>query len=432
MESNQQFGGNDEQGLALAHGTGRCTRVTNCQVCGNPELQTVVFLGYLPPVNKMVKIGTQPFEQAAYPAELLYCQVCRLVQLGLIVDPEILFPPEYPYTSSTTRILRENFAELYSECRRFVDLGGDDLVVDIGSNDGNLLSNFVDNHRVTGVTPEEIGRLAIEKGIPTIIDYFNDRSVGQILETQGPAKLVTATNVFAHMENIHQVVRCVDSLLSDDKGVFISESHYWLPLVETLQYDTIYHEHMRYYSLTSIKYLLDQHGFEVFNAKRIPTHGGSIRVYAARSGQYEIQPSIAELLEEEAGVLTMDCMARFKSDVLQSKLALNALLKDIKAEGKSVYGIAAPSRASTLVNYCGLDDGSIDCVVEVPGSHKIGNYMPGTIIPIVDEQLLFENQPDYAMLLAWHIADELAPILRAKGFKGKFIVPLPKPGIMAL
>src|SRR3989344_4972010 len=170
--------------------------VENCQVCNSANLVPFLFLGYLPPVNTMHPVGQSPHEQPSYPAQLLYCENCSLVQLGLIVSPKILFPPEYPYTSSTTKILRENFAELYREAVTIVNLGRTDLVVDIGSNDGNLLSNFKGNHRVLGVTPEQIGKLAIEKGIPTIIDFFRKSVAEDILKKQGNAKIITATNVF--------------------------------------------------------------------------------------------------------------------------------------------------------------------------------------------------------------------------------------------
>jgi C-methyltransferase C-terminal domain/Putative zinc binding domain/Methyltransferase domain len=404
--------------------------VTHCQICRSTKLKSVLFLGYLPPVNHMRPIGQRPQEEAAYPAELLFCEECTLVQLGLVVDPSILFPKEYPYTSSTTKILRDNFAELYQEASSLIKLDAKDLVVDIGSNDGNLLSNFQGKHRVQGITPEDIGKLAIARGIPTIQDYFTKKVAAQVVAEQGKAKIVTATNVFAHIDNIHDVMEAILSMLPDD-GVFISESHYLLPLVETLQYDTIYHEHLRYYSLKSLKWLLDKHELEIFHAKPIPTHGGSIRVYAARKGKYPVKPSVAEqLAKEDKTGLGFEPLLKFRDKVINSKLELMALLKDIKAKKQRVYGISAPSRASTLVHYVGLDDGLMEYVLEVKGSHKTGKYMPGTLIPVEDEARLFTDQPEYALLLSWHIADELIPKLQAKGFRGKFIVPLPTPRIV--
>ena len=404
--------------------------VEECQVCACPDLEPVLFLGYLPPVNKMRQINDRPCEQSSYPAQLLYCPQCHLVQLGLIVDPTILFPSEYPYTSSTTKVLRDNFADLYQECRTIVELKSDDLVVDIGSNDGNLLSNFVAHHNVLGITPEEIGKVAIERGIPTLIDYFNRELAVRIQAEKGAAKIITATNVFAHIPQVNDVVESILELLTDD-GVFISESHYLLPLIETLQYDTIYHEHMRYYSLASLQSLLETHGLQVIHAKRIPTHGGSIRVYAARKERYPVKDSVEQQLKQEAPVvLNTESLAEFKRRVVLSKLELHALLHSIKKQKKRIYGIGAPSRASTLINYVGIDDGIVDCVLEIEGSHKVGKYVPGTLIPVVNEERLFTDQPEYAMLFSWHIADELIPKLRQKGFNEAFIIPLPEPHIV--
>lgn len=421
-----------ERTMKLAAGTGSSVVVTTCQVCDSSELESILFLGYLPPVNLMRKIGARPHEQASYPAELLRCRKCQLVQLGLIVDPAVLFPPEYPYTSGTTKILRDNFAELYREAKGIIGLDPKDLVVDIGSNDGTLLSNFSGaGHAVQGIEPAEVGNLANQRNIPTLISFFGPSAAKTVRQQRGLAKIVTATNVFAHMENIHEILDSIISLLSD-QGVFISESHYLLPLVETLQYDTIYHEHLRYYSLESLEYLLKMHGLTVIHAKRIPTHGGSIRVYAAKRGTYPVRETVEAIRQEEqrAG-LNAASLREFRARVVQSKLELHALLLDMKRRGARVYGIGAPSRASTLINYVGIDDGIMDCVLEVKDSHKVGKYIPGTVIPVEEESRLYQDQPEYAMLLSWHIADELAPKLKQKGFKGKFIVPLPTPRVMA-
>src|SRR5205085_29895 len=215
-------------------------------------------------------------------------------------------------------------------------------------------------------------------------------------------------------------------------GIFISESHYLVSLLETLQYDTIYHEHLRYYSLTTLNRLLEMHGLEVVHALRIPTHGGSIRVYCARKGHYAVRNTVDELLAMESAALTREKLASFRIKVVQTKLGLYTLLKDIKADSQRVYGIGAPSRASTLINYVGLDDGILDCVLEIQGSYKVGKYIPGTLIPVLDESHLFEDQPEFALLLSWHIAPELMANLSKKGFRGKYIVPLPEPRVIAL
>jgi hypothetical protein len=380
----------------------------------------------------MRTVGERPHEQPAYPAELLRCRKCQLVQIGLIVDPAILFPPEYPYTSGTTRILRENFAELQREATPLLGLSGTELVVDIGSNDGTLLSNFHKaGHPVCGVEPTLMANLANERGIRSIMAFFGPAAAAEVVQQCGPATVVTATNVFAHIEGIHDIVASILTMLAAD-GVFISESHYLMSLIETLQYDTIYHEHLRHYSLESISYLLDMHGLEVIHAKRIPTHGGSIRVYAARKGTRPVQPSVQQVLNEERGAGALPArLAEFKHRVAMSKLHLHALLSGLLAKGARVYGVGAPSRASTLINYVGLDRELLDCVVEIAGSYKVGKYMPGTLVPVIDEGRLFEDQPEFALLLSWHIADELIPKLKERGFKGQYIVPLPEPRIVS-
>ena len=415
--------------LPLAAGTGSSVVVDRCQVCGCTDLRTVLFLGYMPPVNQMRTIGQAPHEQPAYPASMLHCPKCELVQLGLIVDPAILFPPEYPYTSGTTRILRENFAELYRECKHMIEPVADNLVVDIGSNDGTLLSNFASNHRVHGIEPTDMGHLANdERGIPTTVAFFNRESATKVRDEHGAATIITATNVFAHMENVHDIIESILQLLDDD-GAFVCEVHYLMSLIETLQYDTIYHEHMRYYSLTSLKNLLEMHGLEVFHARRIPTHGGSIRVYSSRKGTRQMQSSVQTILDEEAATGEAG-LNGLQGRVVNSKLQLLSMLRDIKQRGQRVYGIGAPSRASTLVTYTGLDEGIMDCVLEIKGSYKIGKCMPGTLIPVQEESRLFDDPPDYALLLSWHIAEELMPKLREKGFRGGFIIPLPEPRIV--
>ena len=404
--------------------------VDKCQICSSEKLQSVLFMGYLPPVNKMRRIGERPKEESAYPAELLSCPDCGLLQLGLVVSPEILFPAEYPYTSSTTKILRDNFAELYTECTSILKLGKDDLVVDIGSNDGNLLSNFKDSHRVLGITPEDIGKIAIKKGIPTILDYFRTQSVEKVVKEYGKPSLVTATNVFAHIDNVNDIVKLIIEMLGKN-GVFISESHYLLPLIEDLQFDTVYHEHLRYYSLHALKNLFERHGLEIFHARRIPTHGGSIRVYTARKGEFPVKDSVRKLLDAEHPiVLGKVSLDKFRMNVENAKLSLMKLLSGIFKEGRKIYGISAPSRASTLINFCAIDDGVMQCVLEIKGSHKIGYYIPGTLIPILEESKLYEDQPDYALIFSWHIAGELMPKLKAKGFKGDFVIPLPVPRII--
>src|SRR5262249_31600979 len=243
--------------VARAAGSGASVPVECCQVCGHAPLVQVLSLGYMPPVNQMVAIGEVPRQQPWFPTDLLHCAKCELVQLGLSVDL-IIFTQEYPYTSGTTKLLRDNFAELYSEASAMLELKPQDLVIDIGSNDGTLLSNFK-SHRVLGIEPTEVGKIANSRGIPTLKHYFTPEGATEVKREHGPARVVTAANCFAHIEDVHSIVEAILDLLAPD-GVFISESHYLIGLLERLQYDTIYHEHLRYYSLTSLANLLKMHG----------------------------------------------------------------------------------------------------------------------------------------------------------------------------
>ena len=405
--------------------------VCDCQICGSTDLKQVLFLGYIPPVNYMPKIGTRATEHFSFPAELLQCSKCHLVQLGCAVNKDHIFPEEYPYVSGTTKILSTNFEKLVEECTSyFYKPAKTDLIVDIGSNDGTLLSKWLPHDcRVCGVEPTGRAQLAINRGIETYNEFFCKDVAQRIVVEKSKAKVITAANVFAHIDGMDDVMEGIRELL-DDEGLFISESHYLLDLVNTLQYDTVYHEHLRYYSLTALNYLFQEYGFEVVHAKRIPTHGGSIRVYAARPGVYAVRDSVAELLLKEKPLINGNLLKQFSQDVLKNKRSLWALLASIKNEDKRIYGISAPSRASTLVNYVGIDSSIIDCILEVSGSPKIGKTMPGTDIPVLEESILLEEQPEYAFIFSWHIAEELIPKLKSKGYKGKFIIPLPVPTLV--
>ena len=399
-----------------------------CQFSNKKDLKLIISLGYLPPVNKFLKINSINSQSVFFPTELVYSPSSKLVQLSTIVNKSVVFPRSYPYTSSTTKILRDNFAELSNECEKLIDFNSKDLIVDIGSNDGNLLSNFKKIRRL-GVTPENIGKLAIKKGIPTLLKYFDRKTANLIKKKYGKAKIITATNVFAHIDNIIELMHNVLTVLKDD-GVFVTESHYLMPLIKDLQYDTIYHEHLRYYSLTSLKNIFDKFKLEIIHAKEIPTHGGSIRVYVAKKNNYKKSKIVKKILNKEKKLLNWKKFLEFRDQVVSSKLQLLALIKKIKDKKKSIYGVGAPSRATTLINYTGLTKEIVDCICEVNNSYKVGHYMPGTNIPVVSEKIIFKKKPEYLLLLSWHISKELINSLRKKGYKGKFIVPLPSPRII--
>lgn len=308
---------------------------------------------------------------------------------------------------------------------------GGDFVVDVGSNDGTLLSKFLKRgFKVLGIEPTGAGDLAKAAGIPTETLFFSETTGQGVMTRHGKARIVACANCFAHIEDVHSVVRGVLALLDDD-AVFINESHYLVPLLDDLQYDTIYHEHLRYYSLAAQKALFEMHGLEIIHARPIPSHGGSIRVYAARKGKRQVQPSVERMLAAEAARGPWEAqLADFRQRVVASKLRLYTLLAELKAGGMRIIGVGAPSRASTMITYVGLDADIIEAVGEVPGSRKIDRYMPGTLIPVLDEAKLLATQPDVALMFSWHIADELIPKLRARGFKGRFLIPLPEPRLV--
>lgn len=406
--------------------------IHDCQVCGADNLVPIISLGTMPPVNEMPEIGeTKPVEMR-FPLDLVRCTSCGLVQVSCEVNSAILFPKTYPYLSGSTGSLLKNFANLAEEAEKTLGLTKDDLVLDIGSNDGSLLSKFADlGIGVLGVEPTDACLNARANGIETINEFFTESLATSILADRGVVSLITAANVFAHINDVNAVLRGIVSLIGGD-GVFISESHYLQSVLTELQYDTIYHEHLRYYSLTSLATLFEQHGLSIFKVVRIPSHGGSIRVYASASDRFSRDASVDDMFQEEQRLGLADGRLDnvFADRVRENKLALVEMLAKIKLKGNRIVGIGAPSRASTLLNYTGIDESYLDAVLELPSSKKIGKFMPGTSIPVIDERHLFEQQPEYALLLSWHIAEELCHALRCKGFAGKFIQPLPSPCII--
>jgi ribosomal protein L20A (L18A) len=279
-----------------------------------------------------------------------------------------------------------------------------------------------------GIEPTDVGKLARKSGIDTIISPFNYKLAKKICQKK-KVKVITAANVFAHIENIHDVMKGISTLL-DKKGIFISESHYLINLLKTLQYDTVYHEHLRYYSIKSLNHLFKIYNFKIFHAKKIPTHGGSIRIYASRV-KYKPTNSYKRLLKEEKKYDNLDkILSSFGAKIKISKIKILNLLADIKLKNKKIVGIGAPSRASTLINYLGLDNSILDYICEVKDSLKINKYIPGTNISVIDEKYLYKDQPDYALLFSWHISKDIMFNLRKRGFKGKFIIPLPNPIIV--
>lgn len=406
--------------------------VANCQGCGTGELRLIVDLGHQPPVHAMLRREQLDQPEISYPLRLVRCTACGLVQLGHIVDQRIVFPPEYPYLSGITPAMRVDFRELADEAIERLDLEPNDLVIDIGSNDGTLLDAFRDRGmRVLGVEPTDVALRANARGIPTVQAFFSQSVADMIRAKHGPARVVTATNVIGHIPDIVGVFRAISSLLSAD-GAFISESHYLRDLLDGLQYDTIYHEHLRYYSLRPFARIAERAGAYVYDARRIRTHGGSIRVWVSPAPRPRTD-ELERLLRDEMnnGLYEDATYESFRDRVLDQRRRLLTLLLELRRSGSHIAGAGAPARSATLVNYCHIDEDLVAFIREQDSSPKVGLYMPMCHIPIVGETRFLEEDPDHALVLSWHIADDVMGSIRGKGYRGRFVLPLPEPRIVA-
>ncbi len=401
-----------------------------CFICKTEKLTPILNLGHQPPSDAFLKSEDLRKPEVTYPLNLVRCEVCSLVQLDYAIDPNILFR-DYVYNTGTNNQLKVNFKSLVDAVVERFRLTGADLAIDIGSNDGTLLKNYLPyGVKILGIDPSSVSVIAIREGVPTIISFFNEATAQKVVAEHGKAKMITATNVFAHVADLDSFMKGVTTLLAPD-GVFVSDSGYLLDLITELQYDSIYHEHLRYYSLKPLLRLFHDHGLEIFDVERIPNHGGSIRVFGGKKGAYPISPNVQTLLqlEEKNGLSAPETFSAFAHRVAQSRLSLQTIIFDIKREGKRIVGIGAPAKGNTLLNFCRFGPDSIDYLVE-KSELKIGLFTPGSHIPVVDEAKMFEEQPEYGLLLSWNLAEELIKKLRAKGYRGKFIVPSETPTIL--
>ena len=401
-----------------------------CFICGDTKLSKFLDLGHQPPSDAFLSKGDLKKPEARYPLALYFCEQCGLVQLGYIVDPELLFR-DYVYTTGMNNSLRANFKALVESLVSRYSLGKGDLAVDIGSNDGTLLSFYTAfGVRTLGVDPSSASLLAKEKGIATMVDFWNEKTATAAVAVHGKAKIITATNVFAHVGDLDSFMRGLQVSLMED-GVFVSESGYLLDMIETLGYDAIYHEHLRYYSLRPLMTLFGSFGMEIFDVERIPSHNGSIRVYAGRKGVHPKAPTVEDLLklEDSKGLYSKDTFAHFAQRVHAHKGALTKILSEARSAGKRIVGIGAPAKGNTLLNFCGLTEDTVECLLE-KSDLKIGLYAPGTHIPVLSEALLSTEKIDFALMLSWNITPELVAKLRKSGYAGAFIIPFPEPKIM--
>ena len=405
-------------------------RRTTCRACDSSDLVSILDLGAQPPANAFVKPEEFEAEQA-FPLELFFCRACTLVQLLDIVSPELLFR-NYVYVSSTSPVFRKHF-ESYADYIFSSYLKSGQLAVDIGSNDGILLKPLqVGGALILGVDPAiEIARRATKDGIPTLPHFFSPLIAGVIKKRLGSAHVVTANNMFAHTDNLDVILQGVHDLLASD-GVFIVEVAYVKDFLEQRLFDTVYHEHVSYYSVRSMSELVSRRGFDVIDVEHVDTHGGSIRVVMAPSQHHRKKmPSVDLFLKEEtiAGVDKEETYHAFAKLVADNKVALKSLLEDLVSHGKKIAGYGAPAKGNTLLNYMGIGANVLDYIVD-DSIFKQGLYTPGMHIPVASFERLTANPPDYVFILAWNFADAIIKkcdsVLQEKAH---YIIPVPTPSI---
>ena len=417
----------DPERLIIRHHNLQSGTIDYCQVCGSTNLKLIIDLGHQPLCIAMLRPEQLNQPETLYPLRYFMCQDCSLAQINYIVPPEALFFPDYPYLSGITNELATHLRGISRDVVSRTPLGPDHLAVDIGSNDGTLLSGFKErNVRVVGVEPTNVAAIARSRGIDTIQSFFSEKVAQEIVATRGKASVVTATNVFAHIQALGETIRGILALLTDD-GVFVAENHYLLNIVEEIQYDSLYHEHLRSYSLKSLITLFQQYGCTVVDAERVASYGGSLRTYVMKGATRPVSDNVAALLEVEknAGLHSGECYPRFRSRIQKSRARLLRLAFDAADQGRSLVGNSCPGRATILLNYCGIDASLMPYIAEQPTSLKLGMYLPGRHIPVVNNSILFEEQPDYVVLLAWHYGQSIRRQLREKGLRSKLIMPLP-------
>ncbi|MAG12654.1 hypothetical protein CL630_02460 [bacterium] len=382
------------------------TYKTECRACDNKRLKRVLSLGNSPLANNLLDSNIKPAE--TYPLEMNYCPKCHNCQLSCVVPPQEMFD-NYLYVSSTSESFRKHFEDAADKYIADFNLDKDSFVIDIGSNDGIALKPLKEKSiKVLGVEPaKNIAKIANENGINTINSYFNKDTVSKILESDGKADLVTASNVFAHADDLKGITNNAFNLLKDD-GTFIIEVQYILDTINDLTFDNIYHEHVNYWSVTSLNNFFTSLGFAITDVEHIDTHGGSIRVYV-QSRDGVAKPSVEEFLnrEKEFGLLDFSTYQKFAKNVAGIKERFNINLKKLRDESNLVVGYGSPAKATTALNYFDVSNKDIDYIIE-DNKLKHGKYLPGVNIPIKSKNDIGEIVPDTVLVLAWNFTKEIA------------------------
>lgn len=390
-------------------------------------MEAILDLGYQPLCNEFWPASEPARPQTFYPLSLCRCNECSLVQIDYVIPTEDAFGEQYTYLTGTSRSLVDYYTKLAASLTLRLGLKPGDAIIEMGSNDGTLLKAFQDlGMNVLGVEgAPAAAAVASQNGVPTITQFFGAR-MSSVIHRRLPEgtkiRLVLAMNVLAHTDNINEFLQEVVKLMDQDT-VFLSQSHWLIELIRKFEFDTIYHEHLRYYTLGSLRDLFQRHGLNINHAESNDFYGGSILAQASLKLS-EISPEMVAILEQEKSVDITESLKAMKGKIITNKTRLLSLLVDLKASDKRVIGIGAPMKASTFLNFYGITSDLIEYLAEV-NELKVGTVVPGVRIPVIHEEKLFQEQPDYAMLLSWNMADFIIPKYREMGYKGKFILPVP-------
>jgi SAM-dependent methyltransferase len=399
-----------------------------CLVCRSESVEEFLDLGETALANKFLTKEELDRDELKYPLRVGFCPECGHVQLTERVPPELMFT-DYLYVSSASDTLKRHFEELAATLVPRHRLGSDDLVIDIGCNDASLLKAFRRRKvKTLGVDPAvNLAEYARGSGIERYQGFFGLDTVGDIIERQGRASLITATNTFPHIPDLPGFVAALEEALAPG-GIFVLEAHYLVDLLRQLAFDTVYHEHVSYWALTPMVRLFESYEMEVVRAELLPIHHGQLRASVQRRGEGEVDPSVAKILaaEERLGLGKVETWRAFAEKVTGIKAGLKRCLADLCREGWKLAGYGAPAKGSTLLEYLEIGPDVLPFIAD-RSTLKQGRYTPGTHIPIVAPDRLLKDRPDYVLLLAWNLVDEVLEqqaAYRRQG--GKFIIPVPE------
>ncbi len=409
------------------------TQTPLCRSCHATELVPILSLGTTPLANALRTEAELTLPESRFPLELVFCLQCTLVQITDSPPPSALFR-DYVYFSSFSDTMLRHAASLTERVASERQLGPNSLVIEAASNDGYLLKNYKSlGIPVLGIEPaHNVARVAIERhGIPTREEFFSAEYARRLAEEGSCADVFHAHNVLAHVPDLNGFVEGIRSVLKPS-GIAIIEAPYLKDMLDHCEFDTIYHEHLCYFSLTALERCFHRHGLITIDVERVPIHGGSLRVFVARrDGASDVSERVAALLEDEAnwGVGTVQIYSHFARRVGEIKESLRQLLGDMKSAGLRIAGYGASAKGSTLLNFCGIGSETLDFLVD-RSTVKQGKFTPGTQLRIYSPDKLLEEQPDYTLLLTWNFAEEILQQqaeYRRRG--GRFIVPVPRPRV---